>query len=107
MSPKLLTGVGMDITLARMKLQDILKQHGIYTIRELCHKTGVSRQRGWMLWWGEAGVGKATAKLLHEKLGIPLEELIAVDPVPYTGARKPAASQERPKRRRGKRAADE
>jgi hypothetical protein len=67
----------------RGTLSDLLYQHGIHTIRKLCQETGLSRQRGWMLWWGKAGVGKQTAKLLHEKLGIPLEELMEVDPVPY------------------------
>jgi transcriptional regulator with XRE-family HTH domain len=77
----------MRTTLAGMKLQDILEKHGIHTIRKLCEETGLSRQRGWMLWHGKAGVGKATAKLLHDRLGIPLEELIEIDPVPYTWPR--------------------
>jgi transcriptional regulator with XRE-family HTH domain len=92
----------MASTVEDMRLQEILERHGIHTIRKLCQETGMSRQRGWMLWHGKAGVGKATAKLLHEKLGISLEELIQVDPVPYTGARKPAPPTGRPKRGRDK-----
>ena len=72
----------MRATLGSMTLQDLLKQHGIHTIRELTQRTGLSRQQSWNLWWGEAGVGKETAKLLHERLGIPAEELLQVDPVP-------------------------
>src|SRR5262245_55761470 len=94
MSTKLLTEGWMASTVAAMKLQEILKAHGIHTIRQLCHGTGLSRQRGWMLWHGEAGVGKATAKLLHDKLGIPLEELIEVDPVPYKWRRQTKAEEE-------------
>jgi T5orf172 domain len=73
-------------------LRALLKQHGIHTIRELTHRTGLSRQQDWNLWWGEVGVGKATAKLLHEKLGIPAEELLQVDPVPRR-PRKPRAGE--------------
>jgi Meiotically up-regulated gene 113 len=63
-------------------LRELLKQHDIHTIRELTHRTGLSRQQGWNLWWAEAGVGKETMKLLHERLGIPTDELLQVDPVP-------------------------
>jgi hypothetical protein len=85
----------MRTTVADMKLQEILERHGIHTIRKLCQETGLSRQRGWMLWWGKAGVGKQTAKLLHEKLGIPFEELLEVDPVPYDNPKKRQAAQDR------------
>ena len=40
------------------------------------------------LWHGEAGVGKVMAQRLHERLQIPIEELIQVDPVPYTKPRR-------------------
>jgi transcriptional regulator with XRE-family HTH domain len=65
-----------------MTLQTLLRQYGITKIKELMHRTGLSRQHSWNLWHGHAGVGKATALRLHERLGIPLEELIRVDPVP-------------------------
>jgi len=83
----MLTGVHMNATLARMTLQEILKNHGIHTIRKLCEDAGLSRQQGWMLWHGKAGVGKVMTKRLHEKLGIPFEELLDVDPVPYKWSR--------------------
>jgi transcriptional regulator with XRE-family HTH domain len=79
----------MHDTLRRMTLQDLLKQHGILTLREFTKKAGLaSRQQAWSLWRGEAGVGKVMAKRLHERLQIPLEELLEVDPVPYTKPRK-------------------
>jgi hypothetical protein len=65
-----------------MTLQTLLRQHGITKIKELMHGTGLSRQQSWNLWHGYVGVGKATAKLLHERLGLPAEALLQVDPVP-------------------------
>jgi transcriptional regulator with XRE-family HTH domain len=64
-----------------MTLQTLLRQHGITTIKELTHRTGLSRQHCWSLWHGYDGVGKETALRLHERLGIPLEALLKVDPI--------------------------
>jgi hypothetical protein len=77
-----------------MTLQTLLQQHGITTIKELMHRTGLSRQHCWSLWHGYDGVGKATAKRLHARLGLPAEQLLQVDPVParnrsYTTPPKP------------------
>jgi transcriptional regulator with XRE-family HTH domain len=80
-----------------MTLQTVLRQHGITTIKELMHRSGLSRQHSWNLWHGAAGVGKATALRLHERLGIPLEELIRVDPVP--AATRPRTTPPRPRGR--------
>jgi transcriptional regulator with XRE-family HTH domain len=90
----------MRTTLIRMTLQQLLQQHGITAIRELMHRTGLSRQQSWNLWHGYAGVGKETMRRLHTSLGIPLEALLHVDPVP---ARKPLAPAPPPPRRRGRR----
>jgi transcriptional regulator with XRE-family HTH domain len=65
-----------------MTLQTLLRQHGITTLKEFTQRSGQSRQHSWRLWHGLDGVGKATALRLSERLGIPLEELIRVDPVP-------------------------
>jgi transcriptional regulator with XRE-family HTH domain len=64
-----------------MTLQTLLRQHGITTIKELTHRTELSRQQSWNLWHGYAGVGKETAIRLHERLGIPLEALLKVEAV--------------------------
>jgi transcriptional regulator with XRE-family HTH domain len=72
----------MRASIRAMTLQTILRRHGITTIKELTHRSGLSRQQNWRLWHGYDGVGKATALRLHERLGIPLEELLQVDPVP-------------------------
>jgi transcriptional regulator with XRE-family HTH domain len=95
----------MDITLEGMTLQTLLQQHGITTIRDLTHRTGLSRQQCWNLWHGQAGVGKETLKRLHEQLNIPLEALLEVDPVPRRKPRQPGTKQ--PKSRSGSGARDE
>jgi transcriptional regulator with XRE-family HTH domain len=79
----------MNATLGAMTLQEILRQHGITELREFMERAGIpSRQQAWSLWHGEAGVGKVMAQRLHARLGIPIEELIRVDPVPYTKPRR-------------------
>jgi transcriptional regulator with XRE-family HTH domain len=82
-----------------MTLQTLLQQHGITTIKELMHRTGLSRQHCWSLWHGYDGVGKATAKRLHERLGIPAEELLQVDPVPARPRRPASKARPQPKGR--------
>jgi transcriptional regulator with XRE-family HTH domain len=72
----------MRATVGGMTLQTLLRQHGITKIKELMHRTGLSRQQSWNLWHGYVGVGKATAKRLHERLGLPFDELMQIDPVP-------------------------
>jgi hypothetical protein len=91
----------MNATMRCMTLQEILKQHGITELRDFMERAGIpSRQQAWSLWHGEAGVGKVMAKRLHERLQIPLEELLEVDPVPYTKSRKrPSTAKKRRSRR--------
>jgi transcriptional regulator with XRE-family HTH domain len=67
-----------------MTLQTLLQQHGITTIRDFAQRTGLSRQHAWNLWHAQVGLGTEMLKRLHDRLGIPLEELIRVDPVPAT-----------------------
>jgi transcriptional regulator with XRE-family HTH domain len=73
----------MRVTVSRMTLQSLLKQHGIPTIRELSRRLQCSRQQAWDLWHARVGVGAAMMKRLHEDAGIPLESLIQLDPVPW------------------------
>jgi transcriptional regulator with XRE-family HTH domain len=89
----------MHPTLRSMTLQTLLQQHGITTIKELMHRTGLSRQHCWGLWHAYDGVGKATAKRLHERLGIPAEELLQVDPVPARPRRPASKARPQPKGR--------
>lgn len=80
-----------------MTLQTVLRQHGITTIKELTERSGLSRQQNWRLWHGYDGVGKATALRLHARLGVPLEALLQVDPVP--AIKRPGTTPPRPRGR--------
>jgi transcriptional regulator with XRE-family HTH domain len=80
-----------------MTLQTLLRRYGITRIKELRERTGQSRQQSWNLWHGRVGVGKATAKLLHERLGIPFDELMQIDPIP--AVRRPDRPPPRPRGR--------
>jgi hypothetical protein len=80
----------MSLTLRRMPLyysplHKLLDDHGIHTIRRLRELIGLSSQRCWNLWHGKVGVGRKTAKLLHERCGIPYEELMQLPDVPSKG----------------------
>jgi transcriptional regulator with XRE-family HTH domain len=72
----------MRITLRRMTLPELLQRHGIYTIRDLSRRTGLSSQHAWNLWHGVVGLGRRNMQRLHEKLGIPAEELLQVETPP-------------------------
>jgi hypothetical protein len=65
-------------------LQELLKRHGILSIRELTLRTGLSRQVGWNLWHGYTGIGRKLLPILHKGLGIPYEELLEVAPIPHS-----------------------
>jgi transcriptional regulator with XRE-family HTH domain len=80
-----------------MTLQTLLQQHGITTIRDFAQRTGLSRQHAWNLWHAQVGLGTDMLKRLHTRLGIPLEELIQVDPVP--AVKRPYATPPRPRGR--------
>jgi transcriptional regulator with XRE-family HTH domain len=66
-----------------MTLQELLKRHGITAIKDFAQRSELSRQHAWNLWHAQVGLGTEMLKRLHERLGIPLEELIQVDPVPF------------------------
>jgi hypothetical protein len=64
-------------------LRQLLEAKGIHTIRRLRELTGLSSQQCWNLWHGKVGVGRKTALLLHERCGIPFEELMRLPPVSH------------------------
>lgn len=74
-----------------MTLQELLKRHGMTTIKDFAQRAELSRQHAWNLWHAQVGLGTEMLKRLHDRLGIPLDELIQVDPVP---ARKPRQRQD-------------
>jgi transcriptional regulator with XRE-family HTH domain len=74
----------------RMTLPKLLERYGIYTIRDFSRRTGLSSQQAWNLWHGAVGLGRRTMQRLHEKLGIPAEELLQVTlPPPRSKAKEP------------------
>jgi transcriptional regulator with XRE-family HTH domain len=79
----------MPIKLSRMTLPELLERYRVYTIRDFAARTGLSRQQGWNLWHGVAGLGRRNLQRIHEALGIPLEELMQVE------QKKPATRRER------------
>ena len=89
----------MALRLRHMTLRDVLKRHGITTLRDFCARTGFSRQHGWNLLRGYTGVGRQTMQILHERLGIPLEELMQVDIVPRSARERRPSEDEKPSRR--------
>jgi transcriptional regulator with XRE-family HTH domain len=88
----------MHATVRRMKLETLLRQHGIPTIREFAHRMGFKRQQAWDLWHERVGVGAAMMKRLHETLEIPLEELVQLDPVPWKKRPKPKEQEQKSRR---------
>src|SRR5215510_5463527 len=77
-----LTEGRMRTTLMRMTLPELLQRYGVYTIRDLSRRTGISSQQAWNLWHGTVGLGRRNMQRLHERLGIPAEELLQVTPPP-------------------------
>jgi transcriptional regulator with XRE-family HTH domain len=72
----------MHTTLRRMTLPELLERYRVYTIREFSRRTGLSNQQAWNLWHGVVGLGRRNLQRLHEKLGIPFDELMQVAPPP-------------------------
>jgi len=62
-----------------MTIQQLCKPYGIKTAAQFARKTGMQRQRGWQIWNAQTGIGSASMKLIHEKIGIPYELLFALN----------------------------
>ena len=80
----------MQTRLRRMTLPELLERYRIYTIRDFADRTGLSRQQAWQLWHGVVGIGRRNMQRLHEKLGIPADELLQVTPPPPRPKEPPA-----------------
>ena len=65
-------------TVRVMTLQDVLQEHGIYTIKDFRMKTGLSKQHAWRLWHGKDRIGLRLANRIAKTANIPLAKLIAV-----------------------------
>jgi len=71
----------MSATLRTMTLRQLLEQHGVTCIKQLCEDLTISRQYGWNLWHAEQGVGPVMMNKLHKKYHIPYADLMALEPV--------------------------
>jgi transcriptional regulator with XRE-family HTH domain len=86
----------MPSTLMRMTLPELLERYRVYTIRDLARRTGISSQQAWNLWHARVGLGRRNLQRLHEKLGIPADELLQVEPPPPRPKGRPAGPEEAP-----------
>jgi antitoxin component HigA of HigAB toxin-antitoxin module len=77
----------MPATFAVMILRDLLISYGIGTITEFASQGELSKSQAWNLWHGRSQLGLNLAKQLSQKLKIPLDELVSVDPTPPTPPR--------------------
>jgi hypothetical protein len=70
----------MDTIIQPMTLQELLIRHNVLAPSELRRRIkGMSTAHASNLWNGKSGVGKETMRLLHDRLGIPYDELMEVD----------------------------
>jgi transcriptional regulator with XRE-family HTH domain len=88
----------MTTTPETITLKDVLARYGITTVKELQQRAGISKQHAWGLMHATIGVGKVAAKRLHETLGIPTDELLAVAEVPCFEKRQALAGRHTPPR---------
>ena len=84
-----------------MTLQELLKRHNILAPSELWRRIpNMSRAHASNLWTGRSGIGRETMRALHDRLGIPYEELMEVDPVHQPPKTPPAGNAPRRGKRR-------
>jgi transcriptional regulator with XRE-family HTH domain len=94
----------MTTTPEPITLQAVLARYGITKVKDLAQRAGLSKQHAWGLMRATIGVGKVAAKRLHDTLGIPTDELLAVAEVPCWEKRQALAGRtpRRPKARPGR-----
>ena len=62
-----------------MTLKTLLNKYGVVRIKALEVATGMHSQAAWNLWHGKHNPTVLQIRLMHDNLGIPLEELYALD----------------------------
>jgi transcriptional regulator with XRE-family HTH domain len=89
-----------------MILRELLAKHGMTTLTAFAQRAHLTKSHAWNLWHGRATLGLNLAKRLAQHTGIPLAELIAVEPTPRTpyrgrgGPRRQAPTRPRARRHR-------
>jgi transcriptional regulator with XRE-family HTH domain len=96
----------MDSTLTTMMLRELLAAYGMTTLTAFAQRAQLTKSHAWNLWHGRATLGLNLAKRLAQRTGIPLAELIAVEPTPPTpyrgrgGPRRQGPARTRARRKR-------
>jgi transcriptional regulator with XRE-family HTH domain len=67
-----------------MTLQVLLERYGIMRPADLAHVLGIDRRLAWSILHGKSRITPKIALALHDRLGIPLEELLraCIQPTP-------------------------
>jgi hypothetical protein len=63
-----------------MTLQELLAKYGITQPIHLARAAEIDRRHAWMIWHGQRRIGHKIAMRLFEKHGIPLEQLLTLEP---------------------------
>jgi transcriptional regulator with XRE-family HTH domain len=96
----------MGSTLTAMMLRELLAAYGMTTLTAFAQRAQLTTSHAWNLWHGRAALGLKLAKRLAQNTGIPLAELIAIEPTPPTpyrgrgGPRRQAPPRMRARRKR-------
>jgi transcriptional regulator with XRE-family HTH domain len=88
-----------------MILRELLAQNGMPTIKAFALRAKLSRRHAWNLWHGRAQLGLRLARQIAQHTGIPLAQLVDVEPTPPTpnrgkggrrSASRPSAEEKQP-----------
>jgi transcriptional regulator with XRE-family HTH domain len=74
----------MGLRLAGMILRELLAKYGMTTLTAFAQRAQLSPSHAWNLWHGRAPLGLNLAKRMARNTGIPLAELIELEPTPPT-----------------------
>lgn len=67
-----------------MTLRELLNARGITTIKDFAIRAKLQKAQAWNLWHGRAQVGLHLARKIAENTGIPITDLVTLDPTPST-----------------------
>jgi plasmid maintenance system antidote protein VapI len=89
-----------------MVLQELLRAHGVSTLKEFYTRLGVRKQYAWLLWHSKIALSWDMAQRLHREFGISFEEMEQVEretPAKPRGRPPRRPPEETPKRRQRRR----
>jgi transcriptional regulator with XRE-family HTH domain len=70
--------------LVTMILRELLSKYGMTTLTAFAQRAQLSPSHAWNLWHGRTPLGLNLAKRIARNTGIPLTELIELEPTPPT-----------------------